>query len=420
MRAGRPDAPPGPRQMARRVLLVWLAGAAVRLALLRVPRLWFDEATTGLLGLAVLRGDFPVYFFGQPFMGALDGYLAAPLYAGLGVSARTLELLPVLLAVAWLGLVLRLSWETYGPRAALLTGFVLVIPPDFLLIWSHEARNHYPLTLVLGTLALLLAVRAPTAPPARAILHGGLLGLVLGLAFWTNFLSLVYWPSVALLSMRAGLRRGLTGAVVVLPPFVLGSLPHWVYGLRHGTAWPPAGEWIGLPALDEHLGFLLRVSWPILVGVPAVLRETAAGALVALGLTALYVAAGIAAVRAARAGTPATRAMSLALLALVLVNTAIAPRAVRAVRLETAYPTDAPRGVRLEGSEDGATWRPLAAKVSTEGRLIWGGVALLRMGVHATRLDFPPVALRALRLVLTRGDSVFDWSIHQLAVYGPD
>ena len=109
MRAGRPGARPGPRQMARRVFLVWLAGAAARLALLRVPRLWFDEATTGLLGLAVLRGDFPVYFFGQPFMGALDGYLAAPLYAVLGVSARTLELLPVLLAVAWLGLVLRLK-----------------------------------------------------------------------------------------------------------------------------------------------------------------------------------------------------------------------------------------------------------------------------------------------------------------------
>ena len=61
--------------MARRVFLVWLAGAVVRLALLKEPHLWFDEATTGLLGLAVLRGDFPVYFFGQPFMGALDGYL---------------------------------------------------------------------------------------------------------------------------------------------------------------------------------------------------------------------------------------------------------------------------------------------------------------------------------------------------------
>jgi hypothetical protein len=51
------------------------AGALVRIVLLRAPEVWFDETTTGLMGLAVLRGDFPLYFFGQPFMGALDAYL---------------------------------------------------------------------------------------------------------------------------------------------------------------------------------------------------------------------------------------------------------------------------------------------------------------------------------------------------------
>jgi hypothetical protein len=33
------------------------------------------------------------------------------------------------------------------------------------------------------------------------------------------------------------------------------------------------------------------------------------------------------------------------------------------------------------------------------------------------RRDFTPVALRALRLTLTRGDPIFDWSIHELTVY---
>jgi hypothetical protein len=94
-----------------------------------------------------------------------------------------------------------------------------------------------------------------------------------------------------------------------------------------------------------------------------------------------------------------------------------APRLVRAVRLWTAYPTDWPRGLRLEGSADGATWRPLPATVRTEGRHIWGGIGLLRDGAEAVRLDFEPAMLRALRLVLTRGDGVFDWSIHELAVF---
>ena len=147
-----------------RALLIALGvGVIVRLLLLRLPRLWYDEATSGLLGLSVLGGELPVYFFGQPFMGALDGYLAAPLFWLLGVSARTLKLVPVLLALATLGLTVRLAHDAFGPRAALFTAVLLAVPPDFLLFWSHEARNHYPLTLLLGTLALLLALRAPAA-----------------------------------------------------------------------------------------------------------------------------------------------------------------------------------------------------------------------------------------------------------------
>jgi hypothetical protein len=50
------------RRAARGVVFVWMAGAAVRLALLSRPDPWFDEGTSGLLGLAVLRGRLPIYF----------------------------------------------------------------------------------------------------------------------------------------------------------------------------------------------------------------------------------------------------------------------------------------------------------------------------------------------------------------------
>jgi hypothetical protein len=41
-------------------------------------------------------------------------------------------------------------------------------------------------------------------------------------------------------------------------------------------------------------------------------------------------------------------------------------------------------------------------------------------GTTALRLEFPPARVRALRLVLPAGDPVFDWSIHELAVYAAD
>ncbi len=325
-----PDRRDGPGSPARSgsvrgALLVALAGAALlRLLLLRLPRLWYDEATTGLLGLAVLQGERPTYFFGQSFMGALDGYLAAPIYQLLGVSARTLELVPVLLALASVGLTVRLAHDAFGPRAGVFTAVLLALPPNFLLFWSHEARNHYPLTIVLGALALLLALRAPAARSGRATLLFLLLGGTLGLAFWTNFLSLVYYPAVAVLLLRRGLRPLVPRLLVALPAFALGSLPHWLYGVPHGTALPPPGRPVGMRAVLTHLTYFGETAWPIVAGVPETLREGLPGAALALALGGVYLAAALTAVRRVpRADAPAGAA-GLALVVLACTNVGIA------------------------------------------------------------------------------------------------
>ena len=300
------------------------AGALVRIVLLRAPEIWGDEATTGLMGLAVLRGDFPIYFYGQPFMGALDAYLAAPLYLTLGVSVRVLKVLPLVLVLVWMALTVRLAWEGFGRRAATFTAALLALPPDFLLSWSVEARTHYQMSVVLGTLALLLALRI-SASPRRGVLAGfGVLGGVLGLAFWTNFLSLVFWPPVALLLFRRGRRRLIPGLAIATGGFTLGSLPHWVYGLQYGTALPPPGSWIGLAQVFDNLGVAARVSWPVIAGVPESLRERWPGIFLAATLAVSYALAVTLAARAARRSGPRARSVGLALGALVVVNVSVA------------------------------------------------------------------------------------------------
>jgi hypothetical protein len=293
-------------------------------ALLAIPQAWYDEATTGLMGLAVLRGQFPVYFFGQSFMGALDAYLAAPLYLSLGTSFATLKLLPVLLSVAWMGLAARLAWDTAGPRAALWTAVLLAVPPDFLLYWAHQARTHYPLGLALGTLALLLAHRAASAPRPRAPILFALLGLVLGLGFWTNFLVLVFFPAAVLLAARGGVRRLVAGVLLMAPAFALGSLPHWLYGLPHGTAVPPAGDGVPFGDVLLHLDVFRRVSWPIVAGVPAGLRSTWAGTAIAAALAVVYGAALLDAPRGKQDRVAAGRWMGAGLVVLAGTNIAVA------------------------------------------------------------------------------------------------
>ena len=303
------------------VAAILTAGALVRLALLRNPSTWYDEATVGLLGLRVLHGDLPVYFFGQPYMGALDGYLAAPVYAVFGPTILTLKLWPALLSIAWMGLVVRIAWLAGGERAGIATALVLVVPPDFLLAWAHEARTHYPLGMVLATLALLLAWRAAAPPWPRAAVLFTVLGFVTGLAFWTTFLAAVFVPAIALVAGRRGLRRLLIGAAVAVPAFLLGSLPHWLYALARGTALPRSGPPIALGKLITHLGILTRVSWPIIAGVPGRLQGRGIGVAVAIGLGVVYlliIGAGLH--RATRPG----RLLAWSLVALVAANVAAA------------------------------------------------------------------------------------------------
>ena len=61
-----------------------VAGVAYRLGLLfsDTPQTNSDEATMGLAALHIAQGrDFPVWFYGQRYMGTLEAYLAAPVFA---------------------------------------------------------------------------------------------------------------------------------------------------------------------------------------------------------------------------------------------------------------------------------------------------------------------------------------------------
>jgi hypothetical protein len=318
------------------VLTILAIGAVIRATLLWPESLWYDEATIGLMSLAVLRGDLPVYFYGQPFMGALDAYLAAPLYLALEPSARVLKIVPLALTLAWVGATVRLAWIGFGSRAALFTACLLAVPPDFLLGWSVEARSHYQLSVLLGTVALLLALGVRTTAPTRRVARMAVLGGLVGLAFWTNFLSVVFALPVALLLVGRRVRPNPAGILAAAAGFALGSLPHWLYGLQRGAALPPPGPRIGLVDLLHHLEVAGRVSWRIISGVPGVLHGTAGGMIIALGLAFVYALAAIEAVRTFRRDGPPAAPVALALLVLVLVNVGLAVGTVYGERLDDA------------------------------------------------------------------------------------
>ena len=79
-----------------------------------------DEAIVGLMGRHILRGEWPLFYYMQPYMGSLEAYLVAGVFALVGSSTFALKLVPMLGALLYVGLLF-----ATGYRLGVLTAAVV-------------------------------------------------------------------------------------------------------------------------------------------------------------------------------------------------------------------------------------------------------------------------------------------------------
>jgi hypothetical protein len=77
--AGISGTPPTRVRLAAGFASVLLAGLALRLFFVFTTHavLDADEAIVGLMGRHILHGEFPIFFYGQKYMGSLEAHLGA-------------------------------------------------------------------------------------------------------------------------------------------------------------------------------------------------------------------------------------------------------------------------------------------------------------------------------------------------------
>jgi F5/8 type C domain len=78
------------------------------------------------------------------------------------------------------------------------------------------------------------------------------------------------------------------------------------------------------------------------------------------------------------------------------------------------FRSDYPRGLALAVARASGGWEPVAATVTLSGPLGFTGTHLVRLGAERVHVSFPPVRARALRLVQTAREGVFDWSVAEI------
>lgn len=220
-------------------LSILLLALAARLTLL-IRADWladFDESVIGLMALGVQRGERPVFFAGQPYLGAAEAYLAAGLFDLTEPGRQALKMVPLGLSLLWVVSTQVLATRLFGAKAGVLAALAAALPPLYVLSTSLKIGIGVAPTLVLGNLILLAAIELVRAGGWRLPAWAGVLGLVAGLAFWWHWLIAYYCVAAGLYLIVRRPRAALDlRCWVALPAFFLGSLPFWTHNLGHDWA----------------------------------------------------------------------------------------------------------------------------------------------------------------------------------------
>src|SRR2546421_2020474 len=127
-----------------------------------------DEALVGIQAERILHGNFPVYFYGIPYFGSLEAYLASILFAIFGPSAWALRAEATIMSLVLVWLTWRLASSLadaaqlpqYPKRTfTLIAGLVAAVPPLYDGIVELRTWGGYIEIFVLMLLLLLSAFR---------------------------------------------------------------------------------------------------------------------------------------------------------------------------------------------------------------------------------------------------------------------
>jgi hypothetical protein len=270
------------------VALATAAGVRVAAAAMQWPVVNSDEATLGLMAWHIAEGrQFPVFFYGQHYMGSLVAYAAAPVFWLAGPSPFGLRLVTIALFLAFLAALWKLAAALYDRRVASISVWVLAFGSIPMLAGQLQADGHNA-TRLLAVLVMFLAVTLGRAPQhdlarfrRRRWMWGGW-GLVAGFGLWTDLL-LVPFLGAAVLVLLACCRSGgrsrvgwavgglLLGIGPVIGHSLLGSgaaTVDEVLGMVSGQA-DPRPE----PSLSGRLWGAVSVSLPMATGASALCTD---------------------------------------------------------------------------------------------------------------------------------------------------
>ena len=193
-----------------------------------------DNAAAGISALDILRGRFSAFLFPYHYIGTLESFFIAGFMTIFGKGIIAVRFAPYFHSLLFIITVYVLGSKIYNVKVGLLSMMFVSIPPVILSLWSVSAVGSRQLIITLGSFVLIGTCGIMHGPCKSRLKYVLLYGLAAGLGFWTNFQILYYiLPTVPFLILGLGKKLFRKEGLLLLLAFFAGSLPFWVYNIKH-------------------------------------------------------------------------------------------------------------------------------------------------------------------------------------------
>lgn len=168
-----------------------------------VTKLSFDEAVYAVEAMNILqKGEMPVFFYNQPYTGALQAYISAFFYSIFGINEIWVKFVPFLFSLGFMITNFLLAKKIFASKWVGLIALALTaVTSPFWANWTTRAGSNYSEMMVLGNIVAILGLKIlwekRTAKLEAALFF--CMGLASGLGFWIQPTIVYYLIPLAVL-----------------------------------------------------------------------------------------------------------------------------------------------------------------------------------------------------------------------------
>jgi hypothetical protein len=211
------------------------------------PVLDGDQGTMGLAALHIFHGtDYPIFFYGQTYLGTVEAYLAALIFHILGISTFSLRIGLLFFYVGFLITMFLFVRKLFSANFAVFTILLLALGTPDILFWQLSPRV-YPempffascLLLIAVHLALKLEQQYAITQQHRHFLQRdlwfyGMWGAIAGFSIYDDPLIIPFVVISGLILLICLYRQKvIINYIVIIVTFLIGISPIFIYIALH-------------------------------------------------------------------------------------------------------------------------------------------------------------------------------------------